>query len=321
MTDEPPSHIEPGDAALGALLERHGLGAAASVQTLRAVGSARTLLVNDALLVRLSDDPATTLRWRKAAQIYRRLQRVTDVPCPEFYALDTQRDGLPFDALITSYIAGERADAVWPALDLPTREMLSEELGRICGTLHRLAWPVYGSVDPADPAAHVSARWTDIINARVRWLYARSEASGVLPLAVLDDLLAVLNDGDALFDTPSTPVLTHNDFGLWNVILRHDGAAWQVAGLIGWDAALLADAAWEFANLARRPVDSYPMGDGFSYGYRERRPLQDDLSVRRRLYRLLVFWECALESAEQLGPSAETTQWYRLGILRLLAPR
>lgn len=321
MTEQPPLGSALGDDALAALLEKHALGPLHSSRLLTPTDREQRIVVNDALLLRLTTDAAAIPRLRREALIVRRLRRASDVPCPEVLAADTQRDVVPADVLITSYVDGRRADTVWHELDLLTREQLSEDLGRICGTLHHLPWPAYGDVDPGAPPIAVSARWTDIINARIARLYAASERLSLLPQPVLDDLVTVLNDGDALFDTPSAPTLTHNDLGLWHIVLRQEGAAWQIAALLGWGSALVADAAWEFANLAREPVEAYPMSDAFTYGYRERHPLQDDLSVRRRLYRLLTFWERALDSAERRGNTAPLTLFFRTGILRLLKPR
>lgn len=307
--------------ALAALLERHGLGALQSVVPLNPGQTEPMLRVNGEIVVRFNrDNPdLPTLPWE--AGVYRRLRRATDVPVPHVLALDTGRDIVPFDVLCLSYVEGVRGNAVWPRLDVAAREHVSEELGRMCASAHGLPWPVYGEFLGTESTAPQSGRWTDIINQKIVQIYEQAQQLAVLSPAIVDELVAVLNDGDALFDTPSPPTLTHTDLRLRNVLLREQSSQWHVAAVLDWGRSIVADAAWEFALLWHEPAEHYPFSDSFKHGYKERHQLQDDLRVRQRLYRLLRFWEQAVACAKQYGPVAPRTQFFQAGILRLLKPR
>ncbi len=306
---------------LAALLERHGLGGLQSVVPLSPSHPAPMLLVNGEIVLRFNrnEPELPMLAWEAA--IYRRLRRATDVPGPHVLALDTRRDLLPADVLCLSYVEGVGGYTIWSRLDQAAREHVSEELGRMCATVHGLSWPVYGQFLGFGPSAVQSGRWTDIINHKIVEVYEQAQQVALLAPAVLDELIAVLNDGDALFDTPSLPTLAHTDLGLWNVVLRQEGSEWHVAAILDWRRSIVADAAWEFAQLWRDPAELYPVSDSFMHGYKERHPLQDDLRVRQRLYRLLSFCEQAVVCAKQFGVSAERTQFFLAGISRLLKPR
>jgi hypothetical protein len=103
-------------------------------------------------------------------------------------------------------------------------------------------------------------------------------------------------------------------------MLRQVEGSWLVAAIIDWEEALIADAAWEFADLGsiRYGEPLYPLAGAFLYGYRERHPVPADLQVRRRLYRLLHFFEHAVRRAERFGITAEPTQRTIRAIDRLL---
>ena len=307
--------------ALVSLMERHGLGPLHTALPFHPDHSEPMLLVNGEVVVRLNQKipELPTLPWE--AVVYRRLRRATDVPAPQVLALDTRRDIVPWDVLCLSYVEGVRGNTVWVGLDVAIREHLSEELGRMCAAAHGLSWTVYGQFVGFGPAAIQSGRWAEIVNQRIVRVYEQAQQVGLLSPATLDALITVLNDGDALFDTPSPPTLTHTDLGLWNVVLRQEGSQWHVAAILDWQRSLVADAAWEFAQLWRDPAELYPLSDSFLHGYKERKPLQDDLRVRQRLYRLLSFSERAIDLAQRFGTSAERTQFFHAGILRLLKPR
>ncbi len=321
MSDGPWLTPELTREALAALLHQHALGELQSVSQLSGDGDRALLQVNGQLVVKLARRDAETRDLQMEAVLFRRLHHATDVPCPEVLVHDPSRDTVPFAALISRRPEGVAGTTVWPNLDLPTREHISEELGRLCASVHGLHWPVYGSLFTTGPVDARSARWADIVNSKIANMYHIAEQRGLLPLQTLDDLVTTLNDGDAVFDRPSLPTLVHADLGLGNVVLRQNHAQWHVAAILGWEHSLVADAAWEFATPWRDPAEALPLADSFMYGYKERRPLQEDLRVRQRLYRLMRLFEQLIVTADQSGTTEERKHTLQATIERLLKPR
>lgn len=320
MSDESTSIQGVTREAIAALLERHNLGALETVTQLDGGTLNGMLLINNALVLRLNlRDPALP-KLAKEALIYRRLKNV-GVPCPDVLALDTQRDLLPYDALVLSRVEGEPGGKVWAAFDAETQEHLSEELGRLCGSIHSLIWPTYGQLFADSPDHPQSSWWNDILVHKVRRSFAQAQALNIFAPQILDALITTLNDGSAVFDSPSRPTLTHSDRWLWNVLFRQEGTQWHVAAIIDWEWSLVADAAWEFADLWRDPADPYPLPGAFMYGYRERQALPMDLRVRQQLYRLLHHFEKTVGCAMSLGVTAQPTQFFRHATERLLTRR
>jgi aminoglycoside phosphotransferase (APT) family kinase protein len=303
-------------AGLTALLERYQLGPLESVQPLDGVKN--TLLLNRDLLLRYDTEPALL---RKEALIYRRLTELGGVPCPELLALDIQADLLPVAAMILRHAPGVLASTVWPSLDSVQREQISEDLGRICGTIHSLRWSVYGAVLP-DDAEVQSARWTDVVMRKAVRVYQQASQRDLLSRHVLDAFATTISDSDAIINTSEMPVLTHTDLGMWNVLLHPDGSRWQIAALLGWNAAIVADPAWEFAALWSMPLSMYPLPDSFMYGYKERHMPATDLRIRQRVYRTIYHLECALQIAAAPAPrrESESIAIHLTAIQRLLTP-
>jgi hypothetical protein len=143
---------------LAALLERHNLGLFHSAVPLNGGEVNPMLLVNGELVVRLNQRDLHLPKCAKEALIYRRFRREASVPCPEALALDTRRDLVPFDVLVLTYVEGVQGSEIWPQLDLPACEELSEELGGLFGSIHELCWPIYG-----DFFGLRSIRWIDVV--------------------------------------------------------------------------------------------------------------------------------------------------------------
>jgi aminoglycoside phosphotransferase (APT) family kinase protein len=319
MTDH--EMIAPGlsRSGLTTLLERHRLGALERVSQI-ADSPMPSLLVNNTLLIRCAHNPAQRSQLTKEALIYRRLRSLEDVPCPEVVVLDTERDLLPCDVLVLSHLEGVAGNIIWPQLNSVQREHVSEELGRICGAIHSLPWTVYGEVNlDVEPGAQ-SARWIDIVMQKTARAYEHAQASRLLPQRTLDAFVTAINDSDSVFNTPGLPVLTHADLRLWNVLLRQDGSHWQVAALLGWDSALIADVAWEFAVLWSVPIQIYPLPAAFVHGYKERRIPPPDVRDRQRLYRIVYHVEQALALQAQPNVEPEHVNIHLTAVERLLTP-
>lgn len=302
-------------ADLAALLERHGLGPLETVDALNA--GAGTLLVNGEIAIRCS---AQSSSLRKEALIYRRLALLPDVPGPEVLALDTARDLLPCDALLLRHVPGVVGSAVWASLDSVQREQISEELGRICGMIHSLPWSVYGGLIPEDIHELRSARWTDVVLQKAVRVYNQASRRGLLSRRVLDAFATTISDSDSVITAPELPVLTHTDLGMWNVLLRQEGARWQIAAILNWDAALTADPAWEFATLWSVPINAYPLPDSFMHGYKERHLPPRDLHIRQRLYRTIYHLEQALHLSDRPRADSQIMSIHLTAIERLLTP-
>lgn len=300
---------------LAALLERHGLGPLETVTFSDAeVG---TLLVNDDLAIRCS---AQSAMLRKEAFIYRRLALLPDVPAPEVLAFDTRRDLLPCDALILRHLPGVVGSTVWATMDSLQREQISEDLGRICGMVHSLPWSVYGGLVPETLHEPRSARWTDIVMQKAVYVYEQASRRGLLSRRVLDAFATTVSDSDSIIATPELPVLTHNDLGMWNVLLRQAGARWHITAVLGWEAALTADPAWEFAALWSVPINAYPLPDFFMHGYKERHLPPMDLRIRQRLYRTIYHLEQVLRLSERPHADSQIMSIHLTAIERLLTP-
>ena len=287
--------------AVSALLERHNLPTLQSMEQL-AEGGQGTWLLNGEMVLRIDRREAPSPALAKEASIFRRLRRSTDVPCPEVLALDTSRELVPYDALVQSHVAGFDGATIWDGLDEAAREALSEEAGRMIGAVHGLHWRAYGDFDAESGTFGHYPHWIDKLLVRLERAAEQAMAHAALPQPLIDAVVTEVNDGDALLQNASRPVLVHTRLQPKNMLFEQRGNSWRVAAILNWGHSVTADAAWEFAHLGLYRSEASLDGDAFIYGYRERHELQQDLRSRIYLYRLALHLEgAALSDAEALN--------------------
>lgn len=315
LPEQPTASNGPDWEALAALFERHRLPALHSLEPVG--GSNSDFLANGELRVQFNSHEPEHPVFRKKAMILRRLRQV-DVPVREVLLLDVERDVLPYDVLVLAPHQGQVADTVWADLTQDVREALSEEIGRICGTIHNLHWPAYGDYNASTRTLGQYPRWADLLLLRLERAAYRARDSRALPHAIIDAIITEINDGDSVLETASAPVLVHGNLHLGNLLLQQHAGTWRIAGIVGWDAAFAADAAWEFGVFSFREPEHAPQGDSFLYGYKERHTLQPDLRSRMRLYRLLYHLESAITARTQAPINLDRRQSHEQLLRRLL---
>ncbi|MBA3943337.1 MAG: phosphotransferase [Herpetosiphonaceae bacterium] len=270
-----------------AILERHQLPAPTTITPL----TPYTVLLDETILLHLSDGPQPVLS--KVALIERQLLGA-GIPVAEVLALDTSREYVAGDLLIERVPAGVVAGEIWQSLTRTEQEALSEALGTIIARVHNLAWPGYGDFDPAQKNFGLHGRWIEALVERITALSTALQDGLVLPARLVDGAIIALNDGDSLIETASPPTLIHCALSWDHVRLQQREGGWQIAALMGWSGAIVADEAWELAELWLHRNHLYPDPDCFLGGYRSLHQPQLDRRARRDLYRLLIHLEGAL---------------------------
>ncbi len=275
---------------LAPLLERLQLPAATAVTPL----GRHTLLLDDDTVLQVCEQPQ---RLQKTAAIYQKL-RAAGLPAPAVLHISTADEPA---LLAMSRLAGSRASAVWPQLSQAEREALAEALGGLVARIHQLSWLGYGDLH-TDGRFGGHSRWMGAIVERILQVMRGLDGTSALPRRLIDGVVTAINDGDSLLETASRPALTHGAIEWRNVLVAPAAAGWEITGLLGWSRALLADAAWEFAQLWFERDHSYPDPDYFTAGYKPIRKPQPDRWPRSQLYRLLLHLEGAL-AAHTAGDS------------------
>lgn len=279
------------------LLARHDLPPPTRTERL----GAHTWRVNDEVVVRLDPD---VVRAAGISVIYRRLS-LAGVAVPTVLALDTLDDQA---ALLVRHVPGVSAADIWPTLAVEQQEALSEQCGMLLGRIHAVRWPGYGAYNDERHQLGSIGRWKEAFVQRLTGSAAAVERARALPLRLVDGVITALNDADSLFESAAPPTLTHGRLDWSNVLIEQTDAGWRITALLGWRHALVADAAWEFAQLWLRRAHLYPEADSFMSGYKAIQPQQPDQRSRVQLYRLLVFMEGALE-ARHAGDEPRRQRW------------
>jgi len=225
-------------------------------------------------VARAETDPAR-LANALAAQ---RLATAAGVPGPQLLGYD-EGALIGRAVYVQEWVAGTDAETAWPRITRQERERFAREFGRAVAQLHAIPGPCF-SDDVV--LARVVPSWSDGLRQYVAKYARRISHAGLLPPAILEAVVARLEDGLASLSPDLPPTLTHWDLWLPNVLVD-DG---ECVGLIDWESAAFSDPLADFVRLEAWVFDPYPESRApLLAGYYERAQWTADTEARLHVYR------------------------------------
>jgi len=258
-----PAPTEVSDAALHAIVARHGLGTRTFAQ-LAHVGSGNTVyFLGDEYVLRvpLNDPVRAAGAYTEAIAVP--AARAAGVRTPPIVAFDDSRELLPVPYAVYERVPGEPLSALGCAPEAVAQ--VWRELGHDLALLHTGV--------PADgPAGQLRAPGEDP-DPRP-WIAGFARAGYMTP-AEARRLLGWLDRLAPQAQAPVPPRFGHGDVNAANILV--DPAAPAYLALIDWGGAGWSDAAWDFCPLALRVVPFVLAG------YRAVAPLDNDPAAEARI--------------------------------------
>ena len=201
---------------------------------------------DERVVVRIYGDRSAS-RGPAAAEIDSALLRLMRgiVPVPEVLETRRARGELP-GLLVTSFVAGERADVLLPRLAHDDRARVGEGLGRILDRLRHIPTLRAGEFVDGDLRIAPFAGYDDGLPGWVESHRARLTRWSARELDALADLAARAQD---LLDTVDRTCLVHSDFNPKNLLV--DAESLAVTGVLDWEFAHSGSPYADVGNLLR----------------------------------------------------------------------
>jgi aminoglycoside phosphotransferase (APT) family kinase protein len=214
------------------------------------------------VLLRLSRSLAGADR---EAELGRRLASVAPGLVAAPLALVREDRPEPHGARLVEWIDGVPLDEAAPGGDSPELLPAARDLGTLLGRLHRVRPGGFGrleadlSVAPPRDGEPPPDTYGEEIARRIH-LRLENPAHG-LDGAVHERLEALLDRLVRLADreAPRASSLVHGDLSPGNILLRREGGAWRLAGLIDWEMARAATPAVDHASLVFEAGTRWPL--------------------------------------------------------------
>jgi aminoglycoside phosphotransferase (APT) family kinase protein len=239
--------------------------------------------------------------WRKERSLLLQLRAL--LPVPEVLLADEGRCGISYPFLVLRFIEGIPLNGCRRTAPASGLLSLAEPIGRLLAAVASFA-SVPGVELPQTQPTSLAAL-LEVNEERLLRGHARARLGPTLADRLWRQLVAASDDFQAL---DSATCLAHGDLGGRNILCKpsSDGA-WQITGLIDWEAAFSGWALWDVGSLFRYPKRySEAFRVSFARGYRTSRPLPDNwwrtarlLDATRQLATLseekerpVVFAEC-----------------------------
>lgn len=263
------------------VFEAHDLGPVESVRVPERGSVNGVAIINEALVLRAADSHYAypTPRYLNEAEAYRVLAR-RGVPVPEVVLLDTSREIIDRDLLITTLLPGTPLIDAWEPFDEETRSRAAADAGRLLAGIHGVGQMAFGKLH----GPHFTT-WSEfVIDMLGREMMICLEA-GVLDMVTAYRVQAAFEAHATRLDQVVSPALLHSDYNTENLLVDEEG---RITGVLDMEWCLAGDPAWDFQIDYRWEATCPGMLMPFYAGYHNQRPRFPIDTNRARLYRVIL---------------------------------
>ena len=201
-----------------------------------------------------------------------RVRRETPVPVGEVLAVDTTRQHLPWDYLVTQHLPGVTWGELYERLDRDARLSAQRQIGVAAAHVHTLRFEGFGPLSADGEVVDGAVSFFAALRTRVQRRLHDTRARAFF--------LDALSEREAWFGDVSRACLSHEDLNPHNVLFEVGAAGLVLTGVLDFE---LAWAGLGESDLARLELWRLTAGSavrngylevaGVSAGYERRRPL------------------------------------------------
>ncbi len=201
--------------------------------------------------------------------------RHAGIPAPEVLVCDESGLEVPRTYMFMAFIPSVQLDHSFIAQG--DKEHLYTQLGMYTAAMHQIEGASFGWPQ-ADGTIRGSNRWSEVLRALADETSKKATRITYMP-GIGEEITAIFEQHDTLFDQIKQPVLVHNDLWEANVLVHGEPGSMSIAAIIDGDRSMFADREYEVILS----TNSRPFHTG--YGYALDKSFEGE--ARRLAYRLL----------------------------------
>ncbi|MDM5278525.1 aminoglycoside phosphotransferase family protein [Paenibacillus silvae] len=232
--------------------------------------------------------------------------RQAGIPAPEVLVSDESGLQVPRTYMFMAFIPSLQLDH--SSIAEEDKEHLYTQLGMYTAAMHQIEGASFGWPQ-ADGTIRGSNRWSEVLRALADETIKKAAREAYMP-GIGEEITAIFEQHDTLFDQIKQPVLVHNDLWEANVLVHGEPGSMSIAAIIDGDRSMFADREYE----AILSTNSQAFHAGYGYAL----DTSSEGEARRLAYRLLSSYFNAYVHKHQVNQPVDG-QRYEKRTIELLA--
>lgn len=276
------SHIEIREkcnAAIPALSEKFNLGKVNDVQLSGNGVVNPCFFVNDEFIIRFNVRDPNLPKFMREKIVFERLGE-TSIPVPKVLGIDSSRELINCDVLITTRLPGKNIGEQWKLISKKDRISLARQAGKILREIHNTVFDKFGEISDLGPFPQTNS-WYRYLEFKLEYHIEESRKLGIFSDETLNKFKAVLISFSNLLNSVNQASLVHMDYHLENLLFEGQ----VITGVLDFEWALAGDPIFDFCrwqNIDEVWIDSQiPFFEGYG------RKLSLEEKQRLQLYQMI----------------------------------
>lgn len=217
------------------LMNKHKLGRVSFV-TMDTEGWVNPcFFVNDEYVIRFNARDPGLPKYQREKFVFDLLKDLK-FPVPDRVILDTDKDIIDYDILISRKVSGDNLESCWSKLDRETQISLAEEAGALLKKLHSIKFDYFGELANRGPLPQTKF-WFDFLEAKLEFLLSEARKLELFSPTQEKQFVSKLHSRSELINTVKKASLVHVDYHFGNLLFDEK----KITGVVDFEWSIAGD--------------------------------------------------------------------------------
>lgn len=247
------------------LMQKHGLGEVLQVEMDTEGWVNPCFFVNDSYVIRFNARDPNLPKYQREKIVFDLLKDL-NFPVPGRVLLDTDKDIIEYDVLLSQKVEGRNLEFDWKKLTEADQATLATQAGALLKGIHAIKWDGFGEIAGHGPLPRTKD-WFQFLKAKLDFLFFEARKINLYSNVLEEKFYTQLIKNEEALNTIKEAALVHIDFHFGNLIYKGTEIKsvvdfeWAIAGDPLYDLMFWQDADEIFPNSKRHFFEGYGKSD------------------------------------------------------------
>lgn len=246
--------------------------------------------VNDEYVIRFNARDPGLPKYQREKFIFDFLKN-SRIPVPQKVILDTSKDLIDYDILVSQKLKGRNLESDWPNLDKKTKSELSQSAGRLLKELHSLEFDFFGEFAGQGPLPQTQS-WDEFLKAKLTYLLFEAKKIELFSKPQEEKFLSKFDSYKELMDGLTKSRLVHMDYHFGNLLYDQN----KITGVVDFEWSIAGDPLYDLMSWRGANKNFPDSEESFFQGYGKTHFTSDEISLIS-LYQMMKNIELSIVAA------------------------
>ncbi len=216
--------------------------------------------INNKYILRIKNDNIKH-KFQKETYLYNLIKQKTKLPVPKTIAINSSKDIIPNEYMITTKLPGKTLKQTVPSLNNKLKQNLAKELGTALAQLHSIKFKHSGQFSIKNKSQNFkkikAQSWSRNIQKDYTKALKTLKSNNLLNKTLINKIKNMLKTNKHLLNIKFVPSLIHSDFNSENILIHKN----KISAIIDYEWSFSGHSEYDLGTIQRRLFQAVNLND------------------------------------------------------------